>query len=83
MRNAPADFYAKAAATEPIKIMAHVEEVHPVSANDPSLVDFGYPDFLVTWQHSAPESEKLRWINSGCVLTAGAIGNPRCFFPAT
>lgn len=62
----PADFYAKTAATEHIKIMVHMEEVHPASAkNDPLLVDFCYPNFLVMWPHSAPQSEKLRWINNG------------------
>lgn len=32
----PADFYAKVATTDPIKIMGHVDEIHPASAkNDP------------------------------------------------
>ena len=45
----------------------HVNEVHFASTkNGPLLPDFCHPDVLATWQQSSPESEKLRWANSGC-----------------
>ena len=59
--NVLADFHVKAATTESIKIVAHVDEVPSASAkNSLSLPDFCHPDVLVTWQQSAPESEKLK-----------------------
>ena len=58
--NALADFHVRAVATKSIKIMALVNEVHSASQNDRLLPDFCHPDVLVTWQQSAPESEKLR-----------------------
>ena len=63
------DSCAKATAMESIKIVTHVDAIRSASAkNHPSLPDFCHPDVLVTWQQSAPESEKLRWVNNGCKL---------------
>ena len=50
-------------------MVAHVDEVHSVSAkNDPLLPDFCIPDVLVTQQQSALQPEKLRWVDNGCKL---------------
>lgn len=32
------------------------------------MPDFYHPDILVTWQQSAPESGKLKWVDNGCKL---------------
>lgn len=59
--NVPSDLHAKGPPKESAKIVAHVYEVPSASAKyDPSLPDFCHPDVLVTWQQSAPDSEKLR-----------------------
>lgn len=59
--NDSAGFRAKAATAEPIKIVAHVDEVHSASAkNGSSLTDCCHPDVPVTWQQSVPALEKLR-----------------------
>lgn len=42
-----ADFHAKAAATESVKIVAHVDEIYSISAkNDPLLLNFCHPDIF-------------------------------------
>ena len=47
-RNALANFHGKAATTESVKIVPHMNEVHPASAkSDPTLPDFCPPDVLV------------------------------------
>jgi len=48
--NALADLYAKAAATESGKIVAHAGEVSAAAKNDPLLPDSCHPDVLATWQ---------------------------------
>lgn len=49
--NALADLYAKAAATESGKIVAHAGEVYSTDAkNDPLLPESCHPDVLATWQ---------------------------------
>ena len=46
-----ADFQATAAATESVKIEAHVDDIHSASANNgPSMPDFCHPDVFVMWQ---------------------------------
>lgn len=43
-------FHATAVATESVKVVAHVYEVHSAPAkNDLLLPDFYHPDVLVTW----------------------------------
>ena len=55
--------------------MARVDKVHSVFAKIyPSLSDFCHPDVLVTWQESAPRSEKLRWVNNSCELNSQGYG---------
>lgn len=59
-------------ATESIKIMAHVNEVHSASAKKkkgPSLPEFCHLGVHVIWQQSAPESEKFDWVNNGYKLS--------------
>ena len=61
------DLRAKAAATGSVNVVAQVDEVHFVTAEeDPLVPDFFFSYLLVTWQESVPESEKLRWTNNGC-----------------
>ena len=65
--NALAYYHTKTEATESIKIVIHVDEVHSASAKkDPSMPNFCHTDVLVTWQQSAPVSDKLRRVNNGC-----------------
>lgn len=66
--NAPADFHAEAAARESVKVVAHVDKVHSASKKITSYCQTCHPNVLVTWQQSAPESEKLGWANHGCKL---------------
>ena len=50
-RGTLADFQATAAATESVKIAAHVDDIHSASAkNDPSVPDFCHPDAFVMCQ---------------------------------
>ena len=52
---------------------------------DPSLPGFCHPDVLVTWQQSALEPEKLRWINNVYKLNNWGYGKPNMttwLFPA-
>ena len=61
--NALAAFHAKAAATESVKIVEHMDEIYSTSAaNDPLVPDFCHPDVLVTWQQSASKSKKQETI---------------------
>ena len=90
--NALADFDTKSTATDSIKIVTYVvwslmNEVHSASAKmTPLLPDFCPSDILVTWQQSAPKSEKLKWANNGCKLNKqSGYKEPKMatwFFPA-
>ena len=47
--------------------MAHVDKVYSASTKKWPLLARLLPSYvLVTWQQSAPESEKLRWVNNDC-----------------
>lgn len=46
----------------------------------PSLPYFCHPDVIITWQQSAPESEKLKWVNNGYKLNSQGYGKLRQLF---
>ena len=46
------DFHTKAATTESIKVIAHIDAVH--SASSKKLPGSFYPNAPVTWQQSVP-----------------------------
>lgn len=59
-----ADFHTKAAAAEPIDYGPHGEVYSASGKTDPLEPDFCHiNNVLATWQQSAPESEKVRWVN--------------------
>lgn len=63
--NILADFHAKTAATESIRIVARVDEVHFASAkNGPILSDFCCPCNME--RGCTSKSQKLRWVNNVC-----------------
>lgn len=53
-----------------------MDKVHSTSAKViPLLPDFCHPNVLVTWQHSVPELDLLRWANNGSKLNKQSEGN--------
>lgn len=75
--NTPAVFHPKAATTESVKVLVHVDTAHSAAAKtDPLCPDFCHPDVLVTWQQFIPKPENLKWVKNSC-KTIRAMKNPR------
>lgn len=57
--DALADFHAKTAETQSVKVVAHVDEVYSASKkNYPLIPDFCHSDVLAPWQQPASKSKK-------------------------
>lgn len=78
--NIQAHFHAKVAATQSVKTLVHVVKVQSTSVETDPLLPHFWNLNVVTWQQSAPESEKLRWIKNGCKLNNPGYGKSKIVF---
>ena len=67
--NALADFYERQQQQNLSRLWyMWLKSILLLKTRIPHCQIFHHPDDLVTWQQSAPESEKLRRVNEGCEL---------------